>query len=62
MDKARLKVAGVLTSAKPPPPNLPWSLQKALDGLKKRENIMILPADKGRFVVVMDETRVPCQG
>ena len=26
VDEARLKIAGVLTSAKPPPSNLPWSL------------------------------------
>ena len=32
------------------------SLQKALDGLKKREDIVILPADKGRCIVVMDES------
>ena len=34
VDKACLKIAGVLTSAKPPPSNLPWSLWKALDDLK----------------------------
>ena len=56
VDKARSKIAGVLTSAKPPPSNLPWSLQKALDDLKKREDIVILPADKGRCTVVMDVT------
>ena len=56
MDKACSKIAGVLTSAKPLPSNLPWSLQKALDDLKKRQDIVILPADKGRCTVVMDET------
>ena len=56
VDKARLKIAGVLTSAKPTPSNLPWSLRKALGDLKKREDIVILPADKGRCTVVMDET------
>ena len=58
VDKAHSKIAGVLTSAKPPPSNLPWSLRnlKALDDLKKREDIVILPADKGRCTVVMDET------
>ena len=30
VDKARLKIAGVLTSAKPPPSNLPWSLDKCV--------------------------------
>ena len=56
VDKARLKIAGVLTSAKPPPFNLPWSLRKALNDLKKEEDIMILPADKGRCTVVMDKS------
>ena len=55
-DTASLKIAGVLTSAKPPPSNLPWSLRKALDDLKKREDIVILPADKGHCMVVMDKT------
>ena len=44
VDKARLKIAGVLTSAKPPPSNLPWSLWKALNDLKE-EDVVILPAD-----------------
>ena len=52
VDKAHLKIAGV----KPPPSNLPWSLRRALDDLKKTEDIVILPADKGRCTVVMDET------
>ena len=56
VDKARLKIAGVLTSAKPPPSNLPWSFQKALNDLKKEEDIVILPADKGRCTVVMDKS------
>ena len=56
VDKARLKIAGVLTSAKPPPSNLPWSLRKALSDLKKEEDIVILPADKGRSTVVMDKS------
>ena len=55
IDKALIKIPSVLTSAKSPS-NLPWSLQKALDGLKKREDIVILPADKGRCTVVMDES------
>ena len=54
VDRARVKIAGVLTSCKPPPSNLPWSLQKALNNLKK-DDIMILPADKGRCTVVMDK-------
>ena len=49
-------MTGVMTSAKSPPSNLPWSLQKALDDLKKREDIMIFPADKDCCMVVMDET------
>ena len=43
MDKARLKIAGVIMSAKPPP----TSPGPALDDLKKREDNVILPADKG---------------
>ena len=53
VDKARLKVAGVPTSAKPPLSNLPWSLQ---NDSKKREDIVILPANKGHCTVVMEET------
>ena len=56
IDKAWIKIAGVLISAKPPLSNLPWSLRKALDDLKKREEIVILPADKGCCTVVMDES------
>ena len=48
IDKAQIKIAGVLTSAKSPPFNL-------LDDLKKREAIVILP-DKGHCTVVMDES------
>ena len=53
--KAHSKIAGIPMSARPPS-NLPWSLRKALDDLKKREDIVILPADKGCCTVVMDET------
>ena len=52
VDRARLKIAGVPTKCRPPLSNLPWSLQKSLDDLKKREDIMVLPADKA---MVMDE-------
>ena len=52
IDKAQIKIAGSLTSANVP---LPWSLWKALDDLKQRKDIVILPADKGRCTVVMDE-------
>ena len=55
IDKAQIKIAGVLTSAKPPPSNLPWSFQKTLDDLK-REDIVILPDDKAHCNVVMDES------
>ena len=39
IDKAQLKIAGILMSAKPPPSNLPWSLQKALNDLQKEEDL-----------------------
>ena len=46
----------VSQSASLPSSNLTPDELKALKGLKTDENIVILPADKGRVTVVMDRT------
>ena len=51
----RKKVAVVLQKSKPPPSNLPPPLHSALRNLGKRDDILILPADKGRATVVLDK-------
>ena len=55
VDFARQKILGILANAKPPNPNIPSSLYYAMKGLREREDIVILPADKGRCTVVMDK-------
>lgn len=50
----RLDTARILQSARPPKPNLRPSELQGLKALKKNENIIILPADKGNATVVMD--------
>ena len=51
----RSKVANILTSSNPPKSNLSKDERQAIKELKKIDNIMILPADKGRATVVMDK-------
>ena len=50
------RVTSTLQSASLPNSNLTPDEQKALKRLKTDENIVILPADKGRVTVVMDKT------
>ena len=55
-DNIRSRVTSILQSASLPNSNLTPDEQKALKRLKTDENIVILPADKGRVTVVMDKT------
>lgn len=54
--KAELRnaVAGILKTAKLPQSNITKQERAAIDSLKKDKTITILPADKGRTIVVMD--------
>ena len=52
----RSRVTSTLQSASLPNSNLTPDEKKALKRLKTDENIVILPADKGRVTVVMDKT------
>ena len=51
---ARKKIAIVLARARLPPSTLPPDQLRALRTLKQRDDIVILPAHKGRATVVMD--------
>ena len=60
LDKAeatqlRAKVASVLKSSKPPCQNVTKEERKAIKDLKKADDIIILPADKGKATVVLDK-------
>ena len=52
----RSRVTSTLQSASLPNSNLTTDEQRALKRLKTDQNIVILPADKGRVTVVMDKT------
>ena len=53
-DTLRLKIGGVLQNAKPPRPNLSPRQRQALMDLRKDQNIVIVPADKGRATVILN--------
>ena len=53
--EARKRISNILSRAKPPPSNLLPDLRRAVSLLKKRDDILVLPADKGRATVVMDK-------
>ncbi|CAH3195997.1 unnamed protein product, partial [Porites evermanni] len=55
-DNNRSRMTSTLQSASLPNSNLTPNKQKALKRLKTDENVVILPADKGRVTVVMDKT------
>ena len=55
-DNIRSRIASTVQSASIPDNNLTKDEQQALKRLKKNNNIVILPADKGRVTVVMDKT------
>ena len=50
----RNEVVGITQNAKPPKYNLTKTERDALKTLKSNKDIMILPAGKGKAVVVMD--------
>ena len=53
-DATRLKITTLLRDAKLPARNLTPDESKALKTLKSSQNVIILPADKGRATVVLD--------
>ena len=53
-DRVRTTVVAILNKARPPSMNLPPSESKALKNLQADDEIVVVPADKGRAVVVMD--------
>ena len=55
-DNIRSRIVSTIQSAPIPESNLTKDEQQALKRLKNDENIVILPADKGRVTVVMDKT------
>ena len=54
--KARIGVINALSHAKLPPTNIHPQEAKAVKELAKDDDIVILPADKGRATVVMDRS------
>ena len=48
------KVVGILGKTKPPPNNISMAESQALKVLRNNADIVILPADKGRATVVLD--------
>ena len=55
-DNIRSRITSTVESASVPDNNLTKDKQQALKRLKNGNNIVILPADKGRVTVVMDKT------
>ena len=51
----RAKVASVLTSSKPPKQNVTKEERQAIKDLQKADDIIILPADKGKSTVILDK-------
>ena len=54
-DSLRSEVVHICRSHKPSTPNITRAEREALVNLKKDDNIIILPADKGRATVIMDK-------
>ena len=52
--KARMNVIGAISRARLPPKNITSQEAQALRDLAKDEDILVLPADKGKATVVMD--------
>ena len=52
--KARMNVIGAISRARLPPKNITSQEARALRDLAKDEDILLLPADKGKATVVMD--------
>ena len=56
-DKIRLRTTNLLRDYRPTKSNLSVAEQRALKELKKNDNLLILPADKGRATVIMDREK-----
>ena len=54
-EKARATIASVLATAKPPAHNTTKKERDALHSLSNDEDIVILPADKGKATVILDK-------
>jgi hypothetical protein len=54
-DKLRAGVSKILQSTSHPQSNLPNNLRRAANNLRKDQDIVILPADKGNVTVVMNK-------
>ena len=55
-DEIRNKASDILQSAKPPKSNVTRDQRKAIKSLQSNKDIMVLPADKGRAVCVLNTT------
>ena len=55
-ERARAAIAGILRTAKPPPPNTTSEERQAMTELRKNDKITVLQADKGNVTVVMNTT------
>ena len=53
-EEIRSKVTTILRHASPPSSNITRNERQAIKDLKKDNNIVILPADKGEITVVLD--------
>jgi len=51
----RPKLSSIISSAKPPIPNISKEESQALQTLAKDNDILVMPADKGRSTVVLDK-------
>ena len=56
-EPARIKVVGAVSKARPPLVNLLPEERKAIKSLQDDNHILVLPADKGRAMVVMDKAQ-----
>ncbi len=54
-EQLSLKITAALSNAKTPPSNLTVQERRALSSLHKDENITILPADKGKCTVILND-------
>ena len=55
-EEIRSKVTGIFHPASPPSSNISREERQAIKDLKKDNNIVILPADKGKITVVLDSS------
>ncbi|XP_072028434.1 uncharacterized protein [Amphiura filiformis] len=55
-EELRQRISSTLRNSKPPPSNLTKEERAALNDLEKDKSIIIVPADKGKCVCVLNET------